>query len=74
MKEKIKRDLFIITEIGTVIWAIFGMWETIRSKPISSSIDWESHYKSQGSDISFIAFYFFSAVLILYLIEKYGRN
>ena len=75
MKEKIKKILFIIAEIGTVIWAINGIMSQSRScglvdlptLPLLPGISCEYHLPQ-------ILAYFLSAVLILYLLKKYERK
>ena len=69
MKEKIKKILFIIAEIGTVIWAINGIMLQSRSCPLPllPAISCEYHLPQ-------ILAYFLSAVLILYLLRKYERK
>lgn len=68
MKERTKKSLIFITEIGTIIWAISGIYQTI-----SPAVRIKSPLVSEGSMEHFIAFYFLSAVLILYLLKKYER-
>jgi len=65
MKEKIKKILFIIAEIGTVIWAINGIMQEYRSYGILSGAEYH---------ITPVWAYFLSAVLILYLLRKYERK
>jgi len=80
MKQKIKQIIrFVlnnwikIAEIGTVIWAVNGMFAaTLMSEEqfeleIGSNILWQM----QGCNLPFITIlsYFFSAILILYLLR-----
>ena len=69
MREKIKRifkwlfnNLIRLAEIGAVIWAVNGMLLEYRSCGIFSGCDYH---------ISPVLAYFFSVVLILYLLRKY---
>jgi len=81
MKDKIKKILFIIAEIGTVIWAVYGMWSiSTFSGIIKQSDRIERIYlgaSTNGTNLFWIPllFYFLSAILILYLLRKYeGKN
>ncbi|MGC8881156.1 MAG: hypothetical protein ACP5OX_02790 [Minisyncoccia bacterium] len=84
MKEKIKKILFIIAEIGTVAWAINGMWKVVDMFHMSMNDFFKEYYGKvflhlqRGESISNpnlflvnLLFYFLSAVLILYLLRKY---
>jgi len=69
MKEKIKKifewlfnNLIKLAEIGAIIWAVNGMLSGYRSCGIFSVFDY--HFSP-------VLAYFFSAVLILYLLRKY---
>ena len=75
MKEKIKAILKILlsnwtkfAEIGTVIWAINGIMSSYRSFDVHlGRVNVEYH-------IVPVLAYFFSTVLILYLLRKYGKK
>ena len=72
MKEKIKKYLFVLAEIGTVIWAINGMWEV--AKPVyKSGIVFEMGSVEYDPLVLFL-FYPISAALILYLLRRYDRK
>ncbi len=64
MKEKIKKIIFIIAEVGTVIWAVGGIMSHGGLLPVISG-DY-----NVGRDLA----YFLSAILILYLLRKYERK
>jgi len=67
MKEKIKKIIFLIAEIGTVIWAINGIILQSRSCSLLPKIGGSGcEYHSPQ-----ILAYFLSAVLIFYLLRKY---
>ncbi len=72
MKEKIKKTFrwllnnwIKFAEIGTVILAISGIMEEYHSYRISSGTEYH---------ITPVLAYFLSAVLILYLLRKYGES
>ena len=84
MKEKTKKIIFVIAEIGTVVWAIHGMWKIIAmfNMPIQDFVTryyGKVYYGGENgpnSSLFFVhlLFYFLSAVLILYLLRKYERK
>jgi len=78
MKEKIKKIFrFLLNnwtkfaEIGTVIWAVNGIISNYQSCSITFGI-----FLKPDCDypLSPVLAYFFSAVLILYLLRKYGKS
>ncbi|MFC1630044.1 hypothetical protein ACFL06_00720 [Patescibacteria group bacterium] len=79
MKPKIIKVLFILAEIGVVAWAIVGM-NNVMGKTTSSGGIFSSLGGGGGSSgesyphLGYLLFYFLSAVLILYLLRRYGRN
>jgi len=85
MEEKIKKilkwlfnNLIKLAEIGTVIWAIEGMYKNLFSRTALTLLDENPlHILLIGKGINvhvvIILFYFLSAVLILYLLRKYGK-
>ena len=63
------KTLIVIARIATVIWAINGMWQTIKPQ-----MRIELSSISKGSMLVFVLFYFLSAILILYLLREYERK
>lgn len=76
MKEKIKKILFAIAEIGTVIWAVWGMTQATKITPEKIEINplWWVVEAGVNFPLAIILSYFLSAVLILYLLRKYGKS
>lgn len=72
MKEKIKKWIKIIffkfAEVGTVYWAVDNMLSHYRFR------EWGLRNTAYDYPISPVLAYFFSAVLILYLLRKYERG
>jgi len=62
MFQKIKENKFVIAEILTIAWAVQGM---IKNYRIPVLFEEDKYY------ISPVLAYFLSAVLILYLLNKY---
>ncbi len=65
MKQKIKKIIINLAQLGTVIWAVYGMFKT------ATSDNWMFRYRELWP---WIAFYFLSAILILYLLRKYEKS
>ncbi len=64
MKEKIKKILFTVAEIGTVIWAIQGMHKISKLQyPYLNGLGINTFLVGE-------LFYFLSATLILYLLKR----
>lgn len=74
MKEKIKKYLFVLAEIGTVIWAINGMWGVAKPVYKSAGIVFDFGGGLEYNPLILFLFYPLSAVLILYLLRKYDRK
>jgi len=77
MKEKIKKIIFLIAEIGTVVWAINGI--ILQSRSCSNDAGTISLIPEIGGPsceyhLPQILAYFLSAVLIIYLLRKYERK
>jgi len=65
MKEKIKKILITIAEIGTIAWATYGIMSSYRlCGPILGGCNYY---------IEPVWAYFLSATLILYFLRKYGK-
>ncbi|MCX6759002.1 MAG: hypothetical protein NT012_00305 [Candidatus Nealsonbacteria bacterium] len=90
MKEKIKKILFVIAEVGTVTWAIVGMGTVVATltnilqafttgqigklPATQQAIFRLSETAGFSYLIIKLLFYFLSAALILYLLRKYERK
>jgi len=83
MKQKIRNFFRLIlnnwikiAEIGTVIWAINGMFTAtlMSEEQFELEIGRNLLWQMQGCNLPFIVVlsYFFSAVLILYLLKEWG--
>lgn len=78
MKEKIKTITIKIAEIVVVIWAIYGMWSAISLRVGKELFISENTRKiyflsiGEGANmfLSLIFFYFFSSVLIIYILRR----
>ncbi len=68
MKQKIKKIIFLIAEIGTVVWAVYEI--ILKSRSCSFLPHIGSGFNCDYNTSQILA-YFLSAVLILYLLRKY---
>lgn len=88
MKEKIKKiwkwllnTWRTLAEIGVVVWAIHGMWGVISVRNFGVWLetkkikDFYNVLLGEGVNVLLVAlFFYFSAVLVLYLLRKYERK